>query len=160
MLPDDQLKQILTQSRTVAVYGMSRSPAKAAYQVPAALKRYGFRVIPVNPFADEIMGERSYDSLATIPDEIDIVDVFRPSEDALDVVREALARHAERGDVRLIWLQRRSEAPGRHRGRPLCAESLYGGGSSPPVGIKVVHKHGATEKNRFTTETLRTLRKN
>lgn len=105
MLPDDQLKQILTQARTIAVYGMSRSPAKAAYQVPAALKRYGFRVIPVNPFADEIMGERSYDSLAAIPDKIDIVDVFRPSEETLDVVKEALARHAERGDVQLIWLQ-------------------------------------------------------
>ncbi len=105
MLPADQLKEILMQSRTIAVYGMSRNPAKAAYQVPAALKRYAFRVIPVNPFADEIMGERSYDSLAAIPDEIDIVDVFRPSAEALGVVKEALARHKERGDVRLIWLQ-------------------------------------------------------
>lgn len=105
MLPADQLKEILMQSRTIAVYGMSRNPAKAAYQVPAALKRYAFRVIPVNPFADEIMGERSYDSLAAIPDEIDIVDVFRPSAEALGVVKEALVRHKERGDVRLIWLQ-------------------------------------------------------
>jgi len=105
MVPDEQLKQILTQARTIAVYGMSRSPAKSAYQVPPVVKRYGFRVIPVNPFADEIMGEHSYDSLAAIPDEIDIVDVFRPSADALGVVKEALARHKERGDVRLIWLQ-------------------------------------------------------
>jgi hypothetical protein len=105
MLSDDQLKELLTQSRTIAVYGMSRNPAKAAYQVPAVLKRHGFRVIPVNPFADEIMGERSYDSLAAIPDEIDIVDVFRPSAEALGVVKGALARHEERGDVRLIWLQ-------------------------------------------------------
>lgn len=105
MLPADQLKEILMQSRTIAVYGMSRNPAKAAYQAPAVLKRYAFRVIPVNPFADEIMGERSYNSLAAIPDEIDIVDVFRPSAEALGVVKEALARHKERGDVRLIWLQ-------------------------------------------------------
>lgn len=105
MLNDAQLREILLRSKTVAVYGMSRHYHKAAYQVPARLAEMGFEIFPVNPFASEIMERLCYPSLAAIPGRIDIVDVFRPSAEAYAVVEAALARHAARGDVRLIWLQ-------------------------------------------------------
>jgi hypothetical protein len=64
-------------------------------------------VIPVNPFADEILGETAYDSLADVPEDagIDVVDVFRPSEEADDVAEAAVERHESVGDVRSVWLQ-------------------------------------------------------
>lgn len=105
MLNDDELRTLLTELNTVAVVGMSTNPTKAAQRVPAYLLTEGFTVIPVNPHAEEILGRRCYHSLAEIPEPIDIVDVFRPSADALGVVEEAIARHQARGDVKLIWLQ-------------------------------------------------------
>jgi predicted CoA-binding protein len=73
--------------------------------VPAYLQRNGYRIIPVNPFSDEILGERAYDSLADVDEEIDLVDVFRPSEEAGDVVDAAIDRAESRGDVQGVWLQ-------------------------------------------------------
>ena len=102
---DAELRRLLVGSRSVAVYGMSRSPAKASQRVAALLIRTGYDVIPINPFADEILGRPCYASLMDVPGSVDIVDVFRPSEDALTVVEEAVRRHRERGDVSLIWLQ-------------------------------------------------------
>lgn len=105
MLNDEALRALLEELQTVAVVGMSTNPAKAAHRVPAYLLTEGFEVIPVNPHAETILGRRCYRSLLDIPEVIDIVDVFRPSADALAVVEEALARHEARGDVALIWLQ-------------------------------------------------------
>ncbi|MCJ7549954.1 MAG: CoA-binding protein [Anaerolineae bacterium] len=102
---DVELRRLLSGSRSVAVYGMSRSPTKASHRVGSFLIRTGYDVIPVNPFADEILGRPCYASLMDVPGSVDIVDVFRPSEDALAVVEEAVRRHRERGDVSLIWLQ-------------------------------------------------------
>ncbi len=76
-------------------------PGKAAHDIPAYLQNHGYRVIPVNPFTDEILGETAYDSLAEVPGEIDIVDVFRPSDEVRDIVDAAL----ERDDDAVIWLQ-------------------------------------------------------
>ncbi len=104
-MTNDQIQSILQQSRTIAVYGMSRNPAKAAHRVPARMADLGFEIVPVNPFVESILGRRCYTSLLDVPDPIDVVNVFRPSADALAVVEEALARHQARGDVRLIWLQ-------------------------------------------------------
>ncbi|MGC9397836.1 MAG: CoA-binding protein [Anaerolineae bacterium] len=105
MLSQDELRQILQHSRTIAVYGMSRDVHKAAHRVPAVLADLGYNIIPINPYADEIMGNVAYPTLLDVPEPIDIVDVFRPSEDALRVVQEALTRREARGDVQLIWLQ-------------------------------------------------------
>lgn len=101
---DEALRSMLEQLTTVAVVGMSTNPAKAAHRVPAYLLTEGFEVIPVNPHAEKILDRRCYRSLLDVPEVIDIVDVFRPSEDALQVVEEAIARHKARGDVALIWL--------------------------------------------------------
>lgn len=93
-------KEILEQSRTIAVVGASRDPSKPAHAVPALMQRHGFRIIPVNPVADELFGERVYRSLRDIPEKVDLVDVFRPSADAPAVAQGAVAIGA-----RALWLQ-------------------------------------------------------
>ena len=97
---DDELREILNYDR-IAVVGCSATPGKAAHDVPRYLHNQGYDIIPVNPFADEIFGKEVYDSLADVPGEIEIVDVFRPSEEVSDIVDAALARE----DCGVIWLQ-------------------------------------------------------
>ncbi|MEU1607502.1 CoA-binding protein [Micromonospora matsumotoense] len=93
-------QQILADSAVIAVVGASRDPGKAAHRVPAQMQRYGWRIIPVNPTVDELFGERAYASLADIPHPVDLVDVFRPARDAVEVVRQAAAIGAP-----AVWLQ-------------------------------------------------------
>jgi predicted CoA-binding protein len=93
-------QEILDRARTIAVVGASRSPDKVAFTVPRQLQRFGWRVIPVNPFADEIWGEPCYRTLADIPDAVDLVNVFRPSDQAAAVVADAVAIGAK-----AVWLQ-------------------------------------------------------
>ena len=84
----------------MAVVGASRDPGKSAHSVPRQMQLHGWRIIPVNPFADELFGEKVYRTLADIPEPVDIVDVFRPSQDAAGVARQAAAIGA-----RALWLQ-------------------------------------------------------
>jgi predicted CoA-binding protein len=92
--------EILAAATTIAVVGASRDRFKAGGSVPFGLQERGFRIIPINPFADELFGERVYRSLAEVPDRIDIVDVFRPSRDAAEIARQAVAVGAK-----ALWLQ-------------------------------------------------------
>jgi predicted CoA-binding protein len=92
--------EILRESTTIAVVGASRHEDKIAYAVPRQMQRFGWRMIPVNPYADEIWGERCYRTLADVPVPIDLVNVFRPSDQATDVVRQAVAV-----GVPAVWLQ-------------------------------------------------------
>lgn len=85
---------------TIAVVGASRDPNKAGGSVPAGLQRRGFRIIPINPFASELFGERVYRSLLDVPEKIDLVDVFRPAHDAPEIARQAAAVGAK-----ALWLQ-------------------------------------------------------
>lgn len=96
----DKLRRILEYDR-VAVVGASTSYEKAAHIVPAYLQRHGYKLRPVNPNADEIFGERAYDSLADVAEPIDIVEIFRPSEEVPKIVAQVLARD----DVKAIWMQ-------------------------------------------------------
>ncbi|MGW2626680.1 CoA-binding protein [Micromonospora taraxaci] len=93
-------QQILADSAVIAVVGASRDPLKAAHSVPLQMQRYGWRIIPVNPTVDELFGERAYPTLADIPYPVDLVDVFRPAADAVQVVRDAAAIGAP-----AVWLQ-------------------------------------------------------
>ena len=93
-------KQLLEESTTIAVVGASRHEEKAAYAVPLQLKLHGWRVIPVNPYTDQIWGEACYPTLADIPESVDLVNVFRPSAQAAAVVRDAAAIGAK-----AVWLQ-------------------------------------------------------
>jgi len=93
-------REILENSVTIAVVGASRHEEKAAYAVPLQLMLHGWRVIPVNPYATTIWGERCYPRLDQVLESIDLVNVFRPSFQAADVVAQAV----EIG-VRAVWLQ-------------------------------------------------------
>jgi len=93
-------RRMLEDYDTVAVVGLSTDPTKAAHSVPAAMQAYGWRVIPVNPHADELLGEKVHRRLADIPEPVEVVNVFRPSAEAADVVRQA----ADIG-AKAVWLQ-------------------------------------------------------
>jgi len=75
---DDSLRKLLEMDR-IAVVGCSSTPGKAAHEIPAYLQRHGYEIIPVNPFADEILGKKAVDSLSEVDDDIELVDVFRPA---------------------------------------------------------------------------------
>jgi predicted CoA-binding protein len=103
------VKEILTRYKTVAVVGLSKDPLKASYQVAEYLKKHGFRIVPVNPTADEILGEKSYKSLLDIPLEIqktlEIVDIFRPSVDVPPIVEQAVQLKRLYGMPCFVWMQ-------------------------------------------------------
>lgn len=96
---DDQIRKILSL-KTVAVVGMSKNEEKAAHYVPKYLLSQGYDVIPVNPTADQILDKKCHASLDDIQEHIDIVDVFRPSDQVLPVIEEAIKKKPK-----VIWLQ-------------------------------------------------------
>jgi predicted CoA-binding protein len=102
---DALLREILTKYRNITVVGMSKNPEKPAHSVPAYLASQGYNIIPLNPSAERILDRRSYPSLKEIEENVDVVQVFRPSDQVVDIVKEAIARKRERGDVKVIWLQ-------------------------------------------------------
>ena len=94
------IKEILEHSHTIAVVGLSDSPIKPSYQVARYLQQAGYRIIPVNPKYDEILGERCYADLKSVPMQIDIVDIFRNPAEVVPIVEQAISLHP-----RAIWLQ-------------------------------------------------------
>lgn len=98
---DGEFLEILSLRR-ITVVGCSTTPGKDAHDVPQYLQSQGYTIVPVNPFADEVLGEPAYDSLAAVPpDSVDIVDVFRPSEEVAGIVDAAI----DRDDVSVVWTQ-------------------------------------------------------
>jgi len=97
----EELQELLQRMTRVAVIGLSRDPAKAARRVPSYLAAKGYEVVPVNPFADRILGRDAHDTITDVPDSVDVVVIFRPSAEAGTFVEEA-ARRTERP---AIWLQ-------------------------------------------------------
>jgi uncharacterized protein len=100
MSEDDQVRKILREIHTIAVVGCSKDPAKDAHRVPKYLQMHGYRIIPVNPTATEILGEKAYPSLEAVPIPYDAVDIFRPSADVPPVVDQAI-----RGPAKVVWMQ-------------------------------------------------------
>ncbi len=99
--PDDGvIKKLLDQSRTIAVVGMSSNPDRPSHGVSEYLLSIGYNVIPVNPKEKEIMSQRAYPDLKSIPEKVDIVDVFRKPDAAPDIVKEAVEIGAS-----AVWLQ-------------------------------------------------------
>ncbi len=105
---DERLRSIL-DLKTVAVVGMSKDPSKYGHRVGAYLKSHGYKVIPVNPFADEIFGERSHASLLEIPEqvqkEVELIDIFRTSGDVPPIVEQAIQLKQKHGKLKAIWMQ-------------------------------------------------------
>jgi uncharacterized protein len=95
-----ETERLLRTYDTITVVGASRDPGKEAHAIPAQMQKHGWRIIPVNPYADELFGEKAYPTLADVPEPLGLVDVFRPSEDAADIVRQAIAAGAT-----AVWLQ-------------------------------------------------------
>jgi predicted CoA-binding protein len=93
-------REILERSSTIAVVGIARTTDKPSGSVPAGLQARGFRIVPVNPKADEVLGERAYASLADVTEPVDVVEVFRPAEEAPEIARQAVAIGAK-----ALWLQ-------------------------------------------------------
>ncbi len=105
----DDLREILTKYRTVAVVGLSRDSSKDSHRVAEYLQTQGFRVIPINPTADEILGEECYKSLLEMPPDvqrtIEIVDVFRPSSDTPAIVEQAVKLKERYDKPYVVWMQ-------------------------------------------------------
>jgi predicted CoA-binding protein len=97
----DELRRIYAESRVIAVVGASLDPSKPAHTVPSYLQDVGYRIVPVNPHHDEILGEPSYRTLMDVADSIDVVEVFRPSEQVPQIARQAAVIGAK-----VLWLQK------------------------------------------------------
>ena len=106
---DKEIKEVLTKYKTVAVVGISRDPSKDSHRVARYLKDHDFRIIPVNPTTNEVMGERSYKSLLETPPEIqkkiEIVDIFRPSAEVPSIVAQAVELKERYDMPHVIWMQ-------------------------------------------------------
>ena len=93
-------EEILNSSRSIAIVGLSPKPDRPSYRVAKYLKGQGYRIIPVNPGEKEILGELSYLDLSSIPEPVDVVDIFRRSEEVLPLVEEAIKSRAK-----AVWMQ-------------------------------------------------------
>ena len=94
------MEKIFKDSKTIAVVGLSSNPSRPSYSVARYLQSQGYKIIPVNPNEKEILGEKSYPDLVSIPDKIDIVDIFRRSEDVPPVIEQAIKIKAK-----VVWMQ-------------------------------------------------------
>lgn len=97
---DQMMKDILLSTKTIASVGLSSNPGKESYGIVQYLKSQGYRVIPVNPTAEEILGEKSYPDLESVPEKIDVVQVFRRPEDVPPIVESAIKVGAK-----TVWMQ-------------------------------------------------------
>lgn len=100
MNSDEMMKDILLSTKTIASVGLSSNQEKESYWIASYLKEQGYQIIPVNPTADEILGEKAYPNLESIPDKIDVVQVFRKPEDVPPVVDDAIKVGAK-----VVWMQ-------------------------------------------------------
>ena len=100
MNDDQTMRDILLSAKTIASVGLSSNPEKDSYEVVSYLKDHGYRIIPVNPSATEILGEKAYPGLAAVPGKIDVVQIFRKPEDVPPVVEESI-----RAGAKVIWMQ-------------------------------------------------------
>jgi predicted CoA-binding protein len=102
------IDQIL-EMHTIAVVGLSKDPSKPSNDVASYLQAHGYRIVPLNPTVEEVLGEKAYPSLLSLPDklrrEIDVVDIFRQAEDVPPIVAEAIKLHEISGHPKAVWMQ-------------------------------------------------------
>jgi hypothetical protein len=105
----DRVVEKVLEMKTIAVVGLSKDPAKPSHDVAKFMQGHGYRIVPINPTVDEVLGEKSYPSLLKLPDElkreIEAVDIFRRAEDVPPIVAEAVRLHSEAGRPKAVWMQ-------------------------------------------------------
>lgn len=101
----DEIKHILEETKIIAVVGLSDNPERTSYMIAAAMQAKGYQIVPVNPNADVILGQKCYPTLADVPYPIDIVNVFRHSEHCAPVAEEAV-----KAGAKVLWLQQGIES--------------------------------------------------
>ncbi|MEM0373366.1 MAG: CoA-binding protein [Sulfolobaceae archaeon] len=102
---DEVIRNVLLNYKNIATVGFSKDPRKPAHYVPKFMISRGYNVIPINPNHEEILGRKCYPSILSVPERIDIVQIFRPSNEVPRIVDESIRRYKIRGDVRVIWMQ-------------------------------------------------------
>ncbi len=102
---DDVIREMFVRYRNIAVVGFSKNPEKPSHKVPRFFIGKRYNIIPVNPTTDKILGRKSYKNLLEIPEKVEWVDVFRPSEEVPQIVEDVLKRLEKFGDVKVFWLQ-------------------------------------------------------
>jgi hypothetical protein len=98
--PDEEIRELLLRVRTIAVVGLSPRPNRPSHRVALHMQRFGYRIVPIRPAVDSVLGEKAYATLDGVPDKIDLVDVFRAPEHVDKIVEECLALK-----LPAIWLQ-------------------------------------------------------
>jgi predicted CoA-binding protein len=96
----DPILEILQLSKTIAVVGLSSNPARPSFQVAEYLQKQGYQIIPVNPYVTEVLGEKAYPDLLSVPVAVDVVDVFRKPDAVPELVRQAIQKKAK-----VVWMQ-------------------------------------------------------
>ena len=108
-MTQEQIQNILQKAKTIAIVGLSKDPLKHSFRVGFYMKKNGYRIIPVNPLIDEVLGEKSYRSLLDIPAELqeilDIVDIFRKPDDVPPIVQQTIQLKLKYGKPSVIWMQ-------------------------------------------------------
>ena len=125
----DPIEKIYKESKTIAVVGASDNPKRPSYDVARYLQAQGFRIIPVNPALKELFGEKSYSDLSSIPEPVDVVDIFRNPAAVPDIVEQAIAKKAK-----VVWMQ-----PGAENMQ--AAERAMEAGLEVIMGVCMMREH-------------------
>jgi uncharacterized protein len=125
----DPIAKVLSESKTVAVVGLSANPAKPSYDVAKYLQEQGFKIIPVNPTLTEAFGEKAYPDVLSIPGLVDIVDIFRNPDAVPEIVEQAIAKK-----VKVVWMQ-----PGAENMQ--AAERALQAGLEVIMGVCMMREH-------------------
>lgn len=127
----EPISKLLAQAKTIAVVGISSNPTRPSYEVAEYLQRSGYRIIPINPNEETVLGEKAYPDLLSVSEPIDIVDIFRRPEFVPEIVQQAIAKGAQ-----VVWMQ-----PGAENYD--AADMAQAAGVHAVVGmcLRVQHKH-------------------
>jgi predicted CoA-binding protein len=130
----DPIERIYKESKTIAVVGASDNPKRPSHDVARYLQAQGFKIIPVNPALTELFGEKSYPDLLSIPEQVDVVDIFRNPEAVPEIVEQAIAKK-----VQVVWMQ-----PGAENMQ--AAERAMEAGLEVIMGVCMMREHRVLQK--------------
>ena len=131
----DPIEKVLKENKTIAVVGASDNPKRPSYDVARYLQSQGFKIIPVNPALKELFGEKSYPDVSSIPEPVDVVDIFRNPDAVPEIVEQAIAKKAK-----VVWMQ-----PGAENMQ--AAERAMEAGLEVLMGVCMMREHRVMEKS-------------